>query len=69
MSDPVLVMQCLAQNFDAMTQTCAAPFWSVAPSFPPPMSIEDALLISCGIGTLWGIGHMIRQSRRAAASG
>lgn len=69
MIDPVLVMQCLAQDFDAMTQTCSAPFWSVASSFPPPMSIEDALLISAGIGTLWGIGHMIRQSRRAAASG
>lgn len=69
MSDPVLVMHCLAADFDAATQTCAAPFWSVASSFPPPMSIEDALLISAAIGGLWGLGHMIRQSRRAAASG
>lgn len=69
MIDPVLVMHCLASDFDAATQTCAHPFWSVASSFPPPMSIEDALIISSAIGALWGIGHMIRQARRAAASG
>lgn len=69
MIEPTLVMHCLAADFNAATQTCAAPFWSVASSFPPPMSIEDALQISTGIAALWGLGHMIRQSRRAAASG
>ncbi|MBV2210285.1 MAG: hypothetical protein KUL77_12075 [Thermomonas sp.] len=69
MIEPTLVMHCLASDFDAVTNACAAPFWSVASSFPPPMSIEDSLLISSAIGVLWGIGHMIRQSRRAAASG
>lgn len=69
MNDPVMVMHCLAQDFNAATQTCAAPFWSVASSFPPPMDVPEALAISCAIGSLWGLGHMIRQSRRAAASG
>lgn len=65
----VLVMHCLAADFNAATQTCAAPFWSVASSFPPPMDVTESLLICAAIGSLWGLGHMIRQSRRAAASG
>jgi hypothetical protein len=69
MNDVVLVAHCAIENFDAVTQTCTAVFWSVSPSFPPPMSIADALKISGAIGACWGIGHMIRQSRRAAASG
>lgn len=69
MEDAILVLHCKASDFDAATGTCVAPFFGPASSFPPPMDVAEGLLISAAIASAWAVGHLIRQSRRAAVSG
>jgi hypothetical protein len=57
-----LTMQqfCNAADFDAATQTCAAPYWAVAYGGLPPLSVEDALLIAGATWALWAVAWLIR---------
>lgn len=65
MEETVLVLHCKASDYDASTGVCAAPFYGPASSFPPPLDVTEALLISAAIASCWGVGFMIRQARRA----
>lgn len=62
----ILVLHCKASDYDASTGVCAYPFYGPASSFPPPLGVEDSLLISAAIGGAWAVGYMIRQARRAS---
>ncbi len=65
MEEVVLVLNCKASDFDASTGQCAHPFYGPAPMFLPPIDATEGLLLSCAIGTLWGVGHMIKMARKA----
>ncbi|WP_312704147.1 hypothetical protein [Stenotrophomonas lactitubi] len=64
MEETVLVLHCKASDFDAATGQCASPFYGPAPMLLPPIDVTEALLISCAIASMWGLGFMIRQARR-----
>ncbi|MDY0955683.1 MAG: hypothetical protein ACN6RH_07375 [Stenotrophomonas rhizophila] len=64
MEETVLVLHCKASDFDASTGQCAYPFYGPAPMLLPPISVQEALLISASIAGCWGVGFMIRQARR-----
>ncbi|MFC4729260.1 hypothetical protein [Coralloluteibacterium thermophilus] len=64
----VLVPYCRVADFDAATGTCAAPFWGPHQGVLPPLTMVDASLIAAGIISLWAIGFIIRQARRAGQS-
>ena len=60
MNAPALVQACLEADFNAATQTCAAPFWTYAPTSIPVLTIADAQqilvldhgsIIECGTHT------------------
>jgi hypothetical protein len=69
MSDIILVQYCKSSDYDSATSACVAPFYGPALSFPPPLDVGDALLISAAIAGCWGLGFMIRQGRRVLESG
>lgn len=58
--DPVLQQFCNAVDFDAVTQTCAAPYWAVANGGIPPLSIGDATLIAGATWALWAAAWILR---------
>lgn len=64
MEETVLVLHCKASDFNASTGQCAFPFYGPAPILLPPIDVAEALLISCAIASMWGLGFMIRQARR-----
>jgi hypothetical protein len=51
---------CNAADFDAVAQTCAAPFWAVAYGGLPPLSVGDALLIASATWALWALAWTIK---------
>lgn len=51
---------CNAADFDAVTQTCAAPYWAVAYGGFPPLSVGDALLIASATWALWALAWTVR---------
>lgn len=65
MPQTVLVQFCTADDFDTATQTCAAPFWGPYSTVIPPLPMEDAWPIAASIAMLWGIGFVIKRSRKA----
>ena len=69
MAETVLVLHCKASDYDASTGQCAYPFYGPVSNFPPPMDIGESILICAAIGSLWGLGYMIKLSARAARSG
>jgi len=61
MSSTVVMQQfCNADDYDAGTQTCSAPYWGVAYGGLPPMTIEDATLVGGLIFSLWCTAWLIR---------
>ena len=60
-----LVQLCMPADFNAATQTCAAPFFGPVPSAFPVLSIADAQTIGLSIALLWGVAYAIRMVRRA----
>lgn len=66
MEETILVLHCKASDFDASTGQCAYPFYGPSPMLLPPIDVQEGLLISVAIAGCWGVGYMIRQSRRVA---
>lgn len=62
-----VVMQqfCNAADFDAVTQTCAAPYWAVAYGGLPPLSVEAALAIGSATWALWALAWILRPFVKA----
>lgn len=69
MSGSTLFLACSADDFDASTQTCAAPFYTYPPSFLPYMSLADGLLIGGSIVGVWALGAVFRVLVRVADYG
>ncbi len=65
MSAPILQQFCSAADFDAATQTCAAPYWAVAYGGVPPLSIADASLIAAATLGLWALAWLLRPFVKA----
>lgn len=65
MSEPVLVQACRVADFNATTQTCAAPFWTYAPTSIPTLSIADAQQIGMAIAYLLAVAFVCRIARKA----
>lgn len=61
----VLVQACREADFDAATQTCAAPVWVVQNGGLPELSIADAQQIAVAIATVWAVAFALRLVRRA----
>lgn len=61
----VLVQACRDADFDAATQTCAAPVWVVQNGGLPELSIAEAEQIAVAIATLWAVAFAVRLVRRA----
>lgn len=67
MAEPadVLVLSCLAQDYDATAHVCAAPFYTYPPSALPSMSIADAQAIGMQIALLWAVAWSFRVLKKA----
>lgn len=61
---PALVLHCRETDFDAATQTCAAPFWSYPDTIIPTLSIADAQTLAMSIAYLLAIAWAFRMFRR-----
>jgi hypothetical protein len=60
----VWVQSCAEADFNAATQTCAAPIWTPEASALPTMSIADAQQIGMAIALLWAVAWGIRMVKR-----
>lgn len=69
MEGEVYVMQCNAADYDAVTQTCASPFYGPAPTTFPTMTITDAQEIGMAMALLLVTAWCIRQCARALQIG
>lgn len=69
MSGVVLVQSCLESDYDAATQTCAAPMWNPQESAYPTLSIADAQEIGMSIALLLAIAWGLRTMRKALEIG
>jgi hypothetical protein len=56
-----LVQSCMPDDFDAATQTCAAPTWMVYEGAWPPLSMEDAQLIGGKIALLLVVAWSLKK--------
>ena len=65
MSAPALVQACLEADFNAATQTCAAPFWTYAPTSIPVLTIADAQQIGAAMAYLFAVAFVLRMARKA----
>ncbi|MCC8363257.1 hypothetical protein LK996_09235 [Lysobacter sp. A6] len=65
----VLVYACKTEDFDASTQTCAAPFWTYPPSAFPELTVEEGFQLACAIVGVWTIGLIARLTIRAGQPG
>ena len=65
MAEPVVVLACLAQDFDAATGVCAAPFYSVPPGALPTLTLLEAQEIGMACATLLAAAWVIKQCARA----
>jgi hypothetical protein len=63
-TEPLLVLTCKASDFNATTQTCAAPFYSQQAEALPSMSIDDAQQIGMAIALLWAVAWGIRALKK-----
>lgn len=62
----VLVQACKEADFDAATQACAHPFWTVYnPSPFPPLTLDEAALIGVAIIAAWAVGAGFKALYRA----
>lgn len=64
MTDTVLAQYCKTADFDAVTGTCAAPFWGPYSTVIPPLPIEDAWPIAACIAAIWAVGFVIKRARK-----
>lgn len=64
MEDTILVLHCKATDYNAATGQCAHPFYGPTSMLLPPIDVQEGLLLSAAIASMWGIGFMIRISRR-----
>lgn len=55
-----LVLHCNSADYDAVAQTCAAPYYAEVPSPIPELSFEDGLLIAGAVGSVWTLGLIAR---------
>ena len=60
-----LVLHCNEADFDAATQTCAAPYYSYPETPVPTLSIADAQAIGMEIALLFAIAWTFRVLRKA----
>lgn len=54
------VMHCAEADFDALTQTCAQPQWSLDTGGFPPLPVSDALEIGAATLLLWATAYGVR---------
>lgn len=66
--ETVLALYCKASDFDAATQTCAAPFYGVKEGLLPSLSVEEGVVIAGGIIATWALGFICKQGRRVQSS-
>lgn len=58
------VQACQDDNFDSLTSTCSQVVWVYESGFLPALSLEDGLLISAGIVSLWGLAVSFKLFRK-----
>ena len=63
--EPLMVLTCKASDFDAVTHTCAAPFYSEQVTSLPTMTVEDAQAIGLAVALLWATAYVFRMLKRA----
>lgn len=63
MSGETYVLYCKAEDYNASTGVCDAPFYGPVSSFPPPLDVGEGIAISAVIAGAWAIGFFIRQAR------
>ena len=59
-----LVQYCEDTDFNATTQTCAAPYWGPASTGFPALSISDAQAIASAMCPAWGTAWIFRRIKR-----
>lgn len=59
------VQSCADADFNASTQTCAAPIWTPETSALPTMTISDAQQIGMAAALLWATAWGIRRCAKA----
>lgn len=65
MASPVLVQKCLEADYDAVTGTCAAPFWEAVTDSVATLSLADAQTIGWHLALLWATAWCFRAARKA----
>ena len=60
-----LVLHCREADYNAATQTCAAPFYSYPESVLPTLSIADAQEIGFAFALLWATAFVALMVRKA----
>lgn len=68
MSGPTLFIACNAEDYDVQTGTCAAPYYTLPPSFLPHLSAADGAMIAGAIISCWTLGAVFRVYVRVADS-
>lgn len=66
---PTMQQFCESVNFDAVTQTCSAPYWAIAYGGVPPLSTGDAILIASASWGLWALAWISRPLAKAIRGG
>jgi hypothetical protein len=65
MSGDVLVIACKVTDYDAVAETCAAPFYSYPPtSVLPALTLDGAQQIGVAIAVLWALAWSIGRVKR-----
>lgn len=63
--EPVVYSACPLANFDAVTGVCSNPVWlQAAPGMLPPLSVQDGILISTAIVSVWAVGFGFKMLRK-----
>lgn len=60
-----LVLHCDSSDYDASTQTCAAPYYAEVQTSFPQLSFEEGVLLAGAIGSVWTLGLIARVLIRA----
>lgn len=68
MESELLSIYCKASDYDALTGTCAAPFYGPTAHLLPQLSAAEGAQLATVIVGIWAVGFYIKQGRRVVSN-
>ena len=68
MEGQTLSIYCKTSDYDALTGTCAAPFYGPTAQLLPQLSAAEGFQLSVVIVGIWAVGFYIKQGRRVVSN-